>query len=511
MLRVLTAAQMRQAEQAAEQHHGMPSSLLMENAGRGMADVARAALGPSGRFVVVCGPGNNGGDGLVAARFLQESGARVGVVLVGDRAKLTPESRRNLEALKGFGLVPQSLDAVGAPGHGDVVVDALFGTGLSRAPAGAFAEAISAIRRWRDAGAKVVAADVPSGLQSDTGQAFTPCVEADVTVAFGFLKPGQVLEPGASLCGRVARVDIGMGGEASREVTGPSLFRVEESDARAVLPVRKADTHKGTYGHVLVVAGSRGKTGAAALVSKAALRSGAGLVTVATRSDVLDAVQAHSAEIMGIPLEAAGPLGLGDLDALLAAAEGKDALVMGPGIPRGPGTGALIGELVSRLDIPVVLDADALNAVADDVSVLRRAKAPVVLTPHPGEMSRLTGKSTREVQSERLEIVGRLATGLGVTVVLKGDRTLTAHPDGRVFINTTGNPGMATGGSGDVLSGVVGALLAQSLPIPDAVWTAVYAHGLAGDLVAARRGQLGLVAGDLIEQGLCEVWVRWGR
>ncbi|NTX02022.1 NAD(P)H-hydrate dehydratase [Myxococcus sp. CA040A] len=511
MLRVLTAAQMRQAEEAAEQRHGMPSALLMENAGRGLAEVARELAGPVGRFVVVCGPGNNGGDGLVAARFLMEGGAKVSVSLVGDAAKLTPEAKRNLEALRGFGGVSRALESLEPPGAGDVVVDALFGTGLSRAPAGAFAEAISAIQRWRRAGARVVAADVPSGLQSDTGESFSPCVEADATVAFGFLKPGQVLEPGATLCGRVRRVDIGMGGASAREVSGAELFVVEESDARGTLPVRKADTHKGTYGHVLVVAGSRGKTGAAALVSKAALRSGAGLVTVATRSDALEAVQSHSAEIMGIPLEAAGPLGMGDLDALLAAAEGKDALVMGPGIPRGPGTGALIGELLSRLEIPAVLDADALNAVADDLSVLRRAKGPVVLTPHPGEMARLTGKSTREVQSHRMEVVSRLASGLGVTVVLKGDRTLTAHSDGRVFINTTGNPGMATGGSGDVLSGVCGALLAQAISLPDAIWTAVYAHGLAGDLAAARRGQLGLVAGDLIEQGLCELWVRWGR
>jgi hydroxyethylthiazole kinase-like uncharacterized protein yjeF len=184
---------------------------------------------------------------------------------------------------------------------------------------------------------------------------------------------------------------------------------------------------------------------------------------------------------------------------------------VGPGNPRGPETGKLLGELLSRLELPTVLDADALNAVADDLSVLRRAKAPVVLTPHPGEMARLTGKPTKEVQGRRLEVVKQLATALGVTVVLKGDRTLTAHPDGRVFINTTGNPGMATGGSGDVLSGITGALLAQGFPVPDVVWTAVYAHGLAGDLVAARRGQLGLIAGDLVEQGLCDLWVRWGR
>jgi NAD(P)H-hydrate epimerase len=511
MLRVLTAAQMRQAELEAEARHGMPSALLMENAGRGLAEVARSVAGPEGRFTVLCGPGNNGGDGLVAARFLHEGGARVVVALVGDAAKLTVEAKRNLAALKGFGVVPRALASLPESGPGDVVVDALFGTGLSRAPAGTFSEAIGVISRWRAAGAKVVAADVPSGLQSDTGEPFSPCVEADVTVAFGFLKPGQVLEPGASLCGRVRRVDIGMGGEAVKALSEPMLLVVEESDARGTLPVRRADSHKGTFGHVLVVAGSRGKTGAAALVAKAALRSGAGLVTVAARGDALDTIQSHSAEIMGTPLDGTGPLGLGDLDALLAAAEGKDALVMGPGIPRGPQTGALIGELLSRMELPAVLDADALNAVATDLSVLRRAKAPVVLTPHPGEMARLTGKPTKEVQTRRLECVKQLSAELGVTVVLKGDRTLTAHPDGHVFINTTGNPGMATGGSGDVLSGLCGAFLAQAFPMPDAVWTAVYAHGLAGDLVAARRGQLGLIAGDLVEQGLCDLWVRWGR
>ncbi|HZI09216.1 MAG TPA: NAD(P)H-hydrate dehydratase [Myxococcus sp.] len=510
MLRVLTAAQMRQAEQAAEAHHGMPSALLMENAGRALAEVARGEAGPGGRFTVVCGPGNNGGDGLVAARFLLQGGARVAVALVGNAEKLTPEARRNLSALQGFRVVPQSLASLPELGAGDVVVDALFGTGLSRAPAGEFAEAIEAIARWRGAGAKVVAADVPSGLQSDTGAPFSPCVRADVTVAFGFLKPGQVLEPGASLCGRVRRVDIGLGEASLPELAEPMLL-VEEADARGTLPVRKSSGHKGTYGHVLVVAGSRGKTGAAALVAKAALRSGAGLVTVVARGDALDVIQAHSAEIMGTPLEGSGPLGLGDLDALVVAAEGKDALVMGPGIPRGPETGALIRELLSRLEVPTVLDADALNAVAEDLSVLRRAKGPVVLTPHPGEMARLTGRTTKDVQASRVQVARNLASMFEVTVVLKGDRTLTADKDERVFINTTGNPGMATGGSGDVLAGVCGALLAQGIALPDAAWTAVYAHGLAGDLVAARRGQLGLIAGDLIEQGLCDVWVRWGR
>lgn len=510
MQRVLTAAQMREAELAAEARCGLPSALLMENAGRGLADVARSVAGERGRFIVLCGPGNNGGDGLVAARFLREAGASVAVALVGDAAKLTPEARRNLTALQAFGVAPVAVDALPEPGPGDVVVDALFGTGLSREPAGPFADAIARMLRWREAGAKVVAADVPSGLQSDTGVAFEPCAVADVTVSFGFLKRGQVLEPGASLCGEVRRVDIGLGGDAEKAITGPELRLVEESDARGALPVRREDTHKGTYGHVLVVAGSRGKSGAAAMVARSALRSGAGLVTVATRGDVLDVVLGYAPEVMGVPLDATGPLGLADVEAVAAAAAKKDALVIGPGIPRGPETVNFLGELLARIDCPAVLDADALNAAAEDLSVLRRAKAPLLLTPHPGEMARLTGKSTKDIQAHRVDVAREFAMTHGVTLVLKGARTLIAHPDGSVYVNPTGNPGMASGGTGDALAGICGALLAQGLRLPDAAWTAVYAHGLAGDLAARRTGLLGLTAGDLIE-GLCDVWTRWNR
>jgi hydroxyethylthiazole kinase-like uncharacterized protein yjeF len=510
MQSVLTAAQMREAEQAAESQYGMPSALLMENAGRALADAARSVAGPQQRFLVVCGPGNNGGDGLVAARFLQEGGARVSVAIVGDRARMTPEAQRNLQALEGYGLSAQPLEALSRPRAGDVVVDAIFGTGLSRAPAGPFAEAIFRIYRWRKVGVKVVAADMPSGLQSDTGETFLPYVEADVTVSFGFLKRGQVLEPGASLCGELRRVDIGLTAAAIQSLTGPVLRLVEEADAREVLPPRRADTHKGTYGHVLVVAGSRGKSGAAALAARAALRSGAGLVSVATRSDALEAVLSHSPEVMGIPLERTGPLGPADLNVLVAEAEGKDALVIGPGIPRGPETGRLIGDLLERVEVPVVLDADALNAVAADLSVLRRAKKPAVLTPHPGEMARLTGRSTTEVQAHRLGVARDFAMQHGVTLVLKGARTIIACADGEIFVNPTGNAGMATGGAGDVLSGICGAFLAQGIRVPDAAWAAVYAHGLAGDLAVARRGKLGLIAGDIVE-GLGDVWTRWGR
>ncbi|HZH17983.1 MAG TPA: NAD(P)H-hydrate dehydratase [Archangium sp.] len=510
MRRALTAARMRAADQAAESRFGMPSPLLMENAGRWLADAARELGSPGSRYVVVCGPGNNGGDGLVAARFLHISGLPVTLVLVGDRTKLTPESHRNLHALEPYGLQhPQPPGEVEARA-GDVVVDALFGTGLTRAPAGEFAEAIQHMLRWRAAGAKVVAADIPSGLHTDTGEPFSPCVEADITVTFGFLKQGQVLEPGATLCGDLRCVDIGIPPEAVTPQAGRELYVVEESDARGAIAPRRSDTHKGSYGHVLVVAGSHGKSGAAAMSALGALRGGAGLVTVATRSEVVESVLGHAPEVMGWPLENRGPLGMADLEPLLEAAEKKDVLVIGPGIPRGDETLKLLGALLPRVDVPVVLDADALNAVATDLEVLRRAKGPLVLTPHPGEMSRLTGVPTKDLQKARVEVARDFATTHEVTLVLKGARTLIAHPDGTVYVNPTGNPGMATGGMGDVLSGLLGALLAQGLKLPEAAWTAVYAHGLSADLMVARRGQLGLIATD-VAKGLCNVWTRWNR
>ena len=510
MRRALTAARMRAADQAAESRFGMPSPLLMENAGRWLADAARELGTPGSRYVVVCGPGNNGGDGLVAARFLHISGLPVTLVLVGDRAKLTPESQRNLHALEPYEIQhsqpPGSVEARA----GDVVVDALFGTGLTRAPAGEFAEAIQHMLRWRAAGAKVVAADIPSGLHTDTGEPFSPCAEADITVTFGFLKQGQVLEPGATLCGDLRCVDIGIPPEAVTPQAGRELYVVEESDARGALAPRRSDTHKGSYGHVLVVAGSHGKSGAAAMSALGALRGGAGLVTVATRSEVVESVLGHAPEVMGWPLEHRGPLGMADLEPLLEAAEKKDVLVLGPGIPRGDETVKLLGELLSRVDVPAVLDAAALNAVATDLEVLRRAKGPLVLTPHPGEMSRLTGVPTKDLQKARVEVARDFASTHEVTLVLKGARTLIAHPDGTVYVNPTGNPGMATGGMGDVLSGLLGALLAQGLKLPEAAWTAVYAHGLSADLMVARRGQLGLIATD-VAKGLCHVWTRWNR
>ena len=509
MKRLLTAAQMR-AVDAAAAHHGMPSSVLMENAGAALAQAALRCAAPDGRFVVICGAGNNGGDGLVAARALLGKGRVVLAALVGGQGALEGEPARNLKALEAMGVrvapEPGAFDAR----PGDVVVDAVFGTGLSRPPGGAWADAIGRIAAWRQRGAKVVSADLPSGLQTDTGQPYNPCVEADVTVSFGHLKLGQALEPGASLCGAVELADIGIPRAAEDALQGPFAWLVEESDVRDRLPVRRAEAHKGTYGHVLVVAGSWGKSGAAALAGQGALRAGAGLVTVATRADALQPAMAHASELMGLALTEHGPLGPADLDALLEAAAGKQALVIGPGIPRGAQTAELLGELLEQVETTCVLDADALNALAQDLEQLRAAKGKLILTPHPGEMARLTGKTAAEVNQDRVGLARQLAARTGAVVVLKGARTVIADPGGEACVNPTGNPGMATAGSGDVLAGVLGALVGQGLSPLDAAVVGVFAHGLAGDLMAQECGQLGLVASDLLA-GLPRVWARLGR
>ncbi len=509
MKRALTSEQIARLEAAAAQS-GTPVSVLMENAGAALAEEAVRWSAPAGRFVVLCGQGNNGGDGLVAARKLAEARRAVKVEVIGRAGLLKGEPLRNLQLLHATGIDPAPIPAHEPIGPGDVAIDALFGTGLNRAPEGDYARAIGRISGWRATGAKVISADLPSGLHTDTGQAFTSCVSADATVSFGELKVGQVLEPGASLCGKLKQVPIGLPPPEDAELPGAAAFLLEEPDARERVPVRNPDSHKGTYGHVLVIAGSRGKTGAAALSGMGALRAGAGLASIATRPEAIAPVLSHAPELMSIPLGSEGPLGPHDLDALLRAADGKRALVVGPGIPVGSGTSALLSTLLRELEIPCLIDADGLNAFDGHLEMLRQAKAPLVLTPHPGEMARLLGKSTGEVQRDRLAAVRALAAGTNAVAVLKGARTLIGAASGTVYVNPTGNPGMATAGAGDVLSGICGGLMAQGLSPIDAAICGVFAHGLAGDLIAERTGLAGLVASDLLD-GLQQVWVRWRR
>jgi ADP-dependent NAD(P)H-hydrate dehydratase / NAD(P)H-hydrate epimerase len=510
-VRLVGAAEQRAIDRAAIEGLGIPGLALMERAGAAVAAAARALVGGAGRVVAVCGAGNNGGDGYVAARLLRAAGLDARAVGIAPRAALRGDALASREAAERAGVPvvdggPAAIEA----GAGDVLLDALLGTGLARAPEGAFAEAIARIAALRARGARVVAVDVPSGLSADSGRPFGPCVRADRTVTFAFQKRGLVLHPGPSFAGAVTVADIGIPREAAEQVP-VACELVDEDAARALVPPRDAEAHKGDAGRVLVVAGSPGKSGAAHLALTGALRGGAGLVTLAAREEVLPFALAGRPEAMSVPLPARGPLSDADLEPLLEAARGVDAVVVGPGIPRGPETAALLRAFLERARVPAALDADALNALAArPEELLRGLPAPAVLTPHPGEMARLCGTDIARVQADRIALAAEKARAWGCVVVLKGARTVVAAPGRPPAVIASGNPGMATGGTGDVLAGLVGALLASRLDPFDAARAAAFAHGLAGDLAAARLGERGLLAGDLAD-ALGPVWARWGR
>ena len=506
--RIVTTLEMRELARAAAEQFEVPGRVLMENAGRAVAEQAQGLLAPGGKVRVVCGPGNNGGDGLVAARHLANRGLPVEALLLTEQLK--GDALLNLEAFKKLGGSLRSFStarALSARG-GDVVVDAVFGIGLTRAPEGDSLAAIEAVRAAREQGVRVLAVDLPSGLPSDGGRPPGACVIADETVTFGYLKRALVLEPGASLAGRLTVADISLPRLAESRLKGRPVFLLREDEIRAILPQRDAEANKGSFGHVLAIAGSLGKTGAAAMTCAAALRGGAGLVTLAARKLDVVAAQAVTPEIMAAPLAGEGALSLADLPALLEACQGKTVIACGPGIARGPETADLIGRLLAESGLPAVLDADALNALAEKPELLRSASGRAIVTPHPGEMARLADLETKEVQEDRLGVARRFSDDYQVTVVLKGARTVIADVNGSTAVNPTGNPGMATAGSGDVLTGLCAALLAQGVSIGSAACAAVYVHGLAGDRMRAKKGLMGLLATDLLE-GMAEVWAEW--
>ena len=510
-MRLVSASEMRAIDRAAIDGMGIPGLELMERAGAAVARAAGSLLGRGGCVLAVCGAGNNGGDGYVAARVLRQGGTDARVGALAPRDRLRGDALAARESAERAGVPMEDLadpDALAARA-GDVIIDALFGTGLARPPEGAYARAIARLAALREGGARVVAVDVPSGLSSDTGRPLGPCVRADRTVTFAFQKRGLVLYPGAELAGEVEVADIGIPARAAASVpVGCEL--VTEEEARALVPRRRPDAHKGDAGRVLVVAGSPGKAGAAHLALAGALRGGAGLVTLAARGPVLPFALAGRPEAMSVELPGDGPLALGDLDALADAARSADALVIGPGIPRGRETPLLLRALLERAGVPAVLDADALNALAERPDLLAGLPVPVILTPHPGEMARLVAGTVASVQEDRIAIAAARALEWGCVVVLKGARTVVAAPGFPPSVVPAGNAGMATGGTGDVLAGLAGALLAAKLPPFDAARAAAFAHGRAGELAALRLGERGLLAGDLAD-ALGEVWARWGR
>lgn len=507
MNRILSAAETRELDRLAIEEYGIPGLLLMEHAARAVARRVRALLGPAGRCLVVSGAGNNGGDGYAAARLLLSEGREAEVFAVVPPESLSGDAalQARIFASMGGRISPaRELDVR----RGDVVIDAIFGTGLSRPPRAAFADAIRAIARAREAGAKVVAVDLPSGVHADTGQVLELAPQADHTVTFGAWKRAHFCHPGAALSGEVEVAPISWPPGILDSLT-PSIELLDDEAARSLLPRRSEAGHKGSFGHCLVVAGSPGKTGAAALAGIGALVAGAGLCTVASRPEALPSIQAHAMELMGQPLPGSGALSMADAEGILAAAEGKAALLVGPGIPRGEETGALLDRLLGAFEGPVVLDADALNAAAGDVEILGEARGPLVLTPHPGEMARLLGVEVAQVQGDRIEAARGLAQARRCVVVLKGAHSVIADPEGGAAICPVANPGLATGGTGDVLAGLLTGLLAQGMEASAAARVAVQAHARAGEQLIGETGTAGLLASDLLE-AIRGVWASWG-
>jgi hydroxyethylthiazole kinase-like uncharacterized protein yjeF len=506
---LLTAAQMRAVDRTAIDSLGVPGLVLMENAGRGVVELIAAARpdlhGADVR--VVCGAGQNGGDGFVIARHLANRGARVRVLLAVARARVAGDALVFLNAAShtsGVAIEDADQDSDAASwqrrlGGASVLVDAIFGTGLRAEVTGAPAAAIDAMNALP---AFRVAVDLPSGLDADTGVVHGMAVVADLTATMGARKLGLVLDAEASV-GRVEVVDLGVSMAAlaaAAAAVGPLCHWLDEAAVTPHLPRQGPSGHKGTRGHVLLVAGSAGKTGAALLGARAALRVGAGLATIASTKAGQQALDAKVLEPMTACYAAGDDADEQSYGQLAALAPRMKAAVVGPGIPTGPGARALVARLAAELPVPLVLDADALNLLgADAAAACKRAPAARVLTPHPGEMARLTGRTTAEVQRDRLGTARRLATSSSAIVILKGARTVIAQPDETAYVNPAADPALGTAGSGDVLSGVLAGLLAQGLGASAAAQLGVFAHGRAGQEAAALQGSRHILAGDLPE------------
>jgi len=507
-MKIVTAEEMRSIDRATSERFDVPSLTLMENAGAAVADYVLEHHAAADRIVVFCGKGNNGGDGFVAARRLYEQGKKVRVILLADPAELRDDAAVMLGSLPYPALTLHSVKELDAErvrlAQSDLVLDAILGTGFKPPVSGLYGEAIALMNA---AHAPVIAVDIPSGADAD---AMAPqegiIARSDAVVTFTAPRPAHVLSSLTS--GPTVVADIGSPDEAI--VSSLKLNVITARDIAPLIGPRPAESNKGSYGHVLVVGGSLGKAGAAAMAGMAALRAGAGLSTVATAKSVLETVAGFHPELMTEALDKteSGTISASALDRITDLARGKTVVAIGPGISRETQTSALVRSLIAKLEVPIVVDADGLNAFEGRADGLNGKGRTVVITPHPGEMARLAGITVAEVQSDRLGVARRIARERELIVVLKGYRTLVVRPDGEAWVNTTGNPGMATGGTGDILTGMVAGMLAQHPKQAfAAVLTAVNLHGLAGDVMRESVGEHSLVATDLL-QGLPEAFRR---
>lgn len=502
---VVTAAQMQTLDRRMIQETKVPGTTLMERAGTGVVSCLLQAWGnPKGKKVVIlCGKGNNGGDGLVVARLLKKKWAKIQVVLMAPLNELSPNAKIMYRRLSK--IIRPSLYSVNPSWEtlrsltqdADLLIDALLGTGLSSSVRDPYTLAIEAMNA---SPAFTVAIDIPSGLDSNTGATLGVSVQADLTVTFGCPKLGLYLGSAIDKVGKIEVVDIGIPQNFVEDVN-PHIQLLSQETVQPLIPSRPQSSHKGTFGHAGIVGGSPGKTGAPAMAGLGALRVGTGLVTVATPQSVSAILESKLLEVMTEPMPESPQhlMGMETRSALLAFANNKSALALGPGLGVSQETTELLRLLLPQLEAPCVLDADALNGLAHHCQIFSSMKRPPILTPHPGEMARLLEtSSSKQVNDNRIGVSRQFAMQHRVILVLKGARTIIAEPQGQVAICPTGNPGMASAGMGDVLTGLIVGLLAQGLSAWDAARAGVYLHGLAGDLAAATIGEPGLIAGDVI-------------
>ena len=523
-MKVVTAAEMRQIDQDTIEGIGIPGIVLMETAGSAIVRAIEQHYRTYQRIGIFAGKGNNGGDGIVIARQLAHIGRDVRLFLVSSPDSFTGEAQINLQIAKrltaSFGLqvapkgglrieeilteaALESDTSLNSIKSCELLVDAIFGTGLRGAVRDPIATVINAINRLPT---PILSVDLPSGLDADTGHPLGTCVQADRTVTIGLPKRGLLMHPGAELAGKLEVVDIGFP-EQVVEAQNIEVNWTTAAQAAQWMPPRPPSSHKGSYGRVLVVAGSTGMTGAAALASEAALRAGAGLVTLATPKHLNPILEGLLPEVMTLPLPEtdAGSLSVSATSTILEfAVKTKSILAIGPGLSQHPETVSFVHQLIREnreqgLDLRMVIDADGLNALAQVRETLSLLNSDAVLTPHPGEMARLTSISVPVLEKDRISTAQQFASKYGVTLVFKGAPTVTSTPNGNLWVNSTGNPGMATGGMGDVLTGIIAGLMAQGIPSENAAALGVYLHGLAGDIVAERLGRHGLIASDVLK------------
>ena len=498
-MKVSRVNEMRNLDRRAIEDYGISQEILMENAGQAVYFTILKEYGVKNKnFVIFCGIGNNGGDGLVVARKIYSNGGKVNIFILGDRSKFKGAAKQNFDIVNKFQIEPLDLQDVSsvmeAVQNSDVIIDAIFGTGLDREVGGKNKDIINMINASQKT---VFSIDIPSGIHGDTGQIMGTAVKAHYTTTFGLPKTGNLLYPGFEFGGKLYVTHISF----PSTLQDSDQLKIATNDLK-LIPPRSKDTHKGDYGKVLFIAGSSNYLGAPYFAAQSFLKAGGGLSFLATPGNVAAFIGNKGSEIVFIPQgnTMSGSISLDNKRQLLQFSENVDMVVIGPGLSLNEETQSLVRELCAEIKKPLLIDGDGITAVANDCEKIKNRKAPTILTPHLGEMARIVKQKIDDIIKDKIDVLQSTAQELNTTVVLKGAHSLIGYPDKKVFINLSGNPGMATAGSGDVLTGTIAAMFGLGFSINDAVRMGVFIHGFAGDLAAKDKGEDGLIAGDIMDQ-----------